>query len=85
MSAISYIWPRASTGQTVLLGIFIESVMLLCFDTFGLKRAKRSLEQLKADEVKGYAARTLGSWRSLTTERHRRCGTDVPLRSDLDL
>ena len=39
---------RAGTAGAVFLGILLEAVALLCFDTFGFRRATQHLERLRA-------------------------------------
>ena len=41
---------RTGTARAVFLGILLEVVALLCFDTFGLGRATRNLERLRAND-----------------------------------
>jgi hypothetical protein len=42
---------RPRTVRAVLLGILVEGVVLLCFDTFSLSRATERLNQLRASGV----------------------------------
>lgn len=41
---------RTGTTRAVFLGILLEAVALLCFDTFGLGRATQNLERLRAND-----------------------------------
>jgi len=38
----------ATTFRALFIGVLVEGVAFLCFDTFGLSRATRCLEQLRA-------------------------------------
>jgi hypothetical protein len=40
--------PGATTFRALLVGVLVEGSAFLCFDTFGLSRATRRLEQLRA-------------------------------------
>ena len=40
--------PGATTFRALLIGVLVEGSAFLCFDTFGLSRATRRLEQLRA-------------------------------------
>jgi hypothetical protein len=47
MSAVlSLALPRPGAARAILLGVLVEAVALLCFDTFGLSRATQHLDQL---------------------------------------
>jgi uncharacterized membrane protein YczE len=39
--------PGATTFRAVLIGVLVEGSAFLCFDTFGLRRGTRRLEQLR--------------------------------------
>lgn len=47
-TVLSLGFPRPRTARALLLGLLVECVALLCFDTFGLSRATQGLDHLTA-------------------------------------
>jgi hypothetical protein len=55
-AVLSLKFSRPSTARAVLLGILVEGVAILCFDTFGLRRTTQRLDQLRASSAESTPA-----------------------------